>query len=1142
MPKWTEHQASVIEHKNKNLLVSAAAGSGKTAVMIEHIYTQIVKHNATIDRMLVATYTNAAAASMKEKLINKLDSAYEENPDDTRLLKQKQMVDRSDISTLHSYCIKTLRKYYFYTPLSPDFRIFQGTQLKMLSNSALEQIIEEAAKKYNDGMFPEYDAILKQFAGAKNDRLLEELIYKLHSALSPLPHPDEFKEHILNLYSDPNGSLWYDFILSYCKDMLKNACELCEKIKTKYLYTDIGEKCSVYIDKIITLLENGYTKNSLDEILTEISITFPSIRGIDTSLNKKPLADNINVVKEIRENVKDLCASVKNRNLTFLYPAINGLFKLHSDYAQRLEELMLNEGGTDFDSVLRYMLQLIEENPDILEDIRNNTDYIYIDEYQDINALQNYIIELISKGDNMFFVGDIKQSIYGFNYARPDLFKDKMHLYQENNDGRRINLMNNFRSYPEILEGVNFIFENIMFKEDISEIIYDSDAALYPSPDKEFLQHRDCIYNNGTPEIANEILYIDTENYSEAEAIAIRIKELLNTEIIDPKTNTKRPVQYGDIAILARQKKYASLLESVFKAHSIPLSAQKNDEQDNSDSVSAIIALLNLLILRRSDIDLITVLLSNIGMFTPTELALIRAENQNSSFYDAFMEYDKKPSIKKKKDDFLELLNKLEVIQKSMALADFIEYIYNETGYIYHTAFLSDNSSEIKSYNNLLAAARSYSEFADGTLRGFLNYYENLSSYTEEVPFALDENDNSVHFMTIHKSKGLEFPIVFVMSMNAGKGGGNKSYLFNESLGFGFNYKSIDQHGKRSNENSIAKTAISILQNKLEAAEDMRVFYVALTRAKNKLILSCPILKKKLSSFNIIPHQANLRIYSSYSQLVLPLIFNHIDGAPLREYINDVDYYVDEEQYIFDKSKWLIRIFEENCQAEFFEIETSTEEVQAFDKKSYLEKVNEAFLWKYEYALATTARTKRSPSKSQIRSKIPLRRPKFEDKEFKGAQKGTVVHFFMEHVSFNSNLSAKEQADDMLKTGILTQKEYDALPFKNLERFMASPFVQRMRNSDRICRERSFCQIVPFEDTGDEALVQGIIDCYFFEDDDIILLDYKTDIIKDDLDEHILHHTPQLKMYKYALEQLYPGKKVYPYIHFFDVDKTVEIK
>ncbi len=1138
MPNWTTHQQSVISHKGKNLLVSAAAGSGKTAVMIEHIYTQIVQNNLSLERMLVATYTNAAAASMKEKLINKLDSAYQENPDNLRLLKEKQMVDRSDISTLHSYCIKTLKKYYFCTPLPPDFKIFQGTQYKIFSNAAMEQVMEEAAKKYNDGLFDEYGHILAQFSSTKSDKNIEDLILSLHSALSPLPHPEEFKENALKMYADPTGQAYRDYIIFYCKDLLQSAIDLSYKIKEKFINTEISDKCSIYVDKILDLLENALSKNSFEDILNAITVKFPSITKTDSSF-KKPLMDNIQIIKDIREKVKKICSCTYETDLTFLLPAVKGIFIMHSEYANRLDELMLNEGGTDFDGVLRFMVQLIEQNPDILENIRNNTDYIYIDEYQDINAMQNYIIESISKGDNMFFVGDIKQSIYGFNYARPDLFKEKMVLYNNEAKGKRINLMNNFRSYPQILEGVNFIFENIMFKEDISEIIYDNDAALYPSPDKEFLQHKDCLYNNNNPESSNEILYIDGTKEDEANAIVTRINELLNTKIIDPKTNLLRPVRYSDIAILARQKKYSELLLDVFKKHNIPLCAQQNDKNDNADSTGTIISLLNLLVLRRSDIDLICVLLSSIGLFTPTELSLIRTNKSNSSFYDALVSYDKKPSIIKKRDDFFKLLDKLELLQKSMSLADFIEYAYNETGYVYHTAFLPAESNEIRTYNNLLDTARSYSEFADGTLTGFLNYYANVTQSQEEVPIAFDENDNSVHFMTIHKSKGLEFPIVFVIGLTDSSVKNEKVFSFDNELGFGFNYKHIDQFEKRVPKTSIAKTAIDIKKNKLEIAEDMRVFYVALTRAKNKLILSCPILNDKLSKYNVIPHEANLKIYSKYSELFLPLIFNHTDGENLKNLIDDVDYFTGFNE-LFNKSNWDIRCYKNIAN---IKIQDHKEiEENNFNKEEYLQKINSAFSYEYPFRAATTARTKQAPSRSSVRTKIPLRRPKFEDTEFKGAQKGTVVHFFMEHIDFYSKLTAKEQADNMLKNGVLTEKEYNALPFENLEKFLTSPFVERMRLSDQICRERSFCQIVPFEETGDEALVQGIIDCYFFEGENIILLDYKTDKIDNNLEERILHHAPQLKMYKYALEQLYPGKTVTPYVHFFDVDETVEIK
>ncbi len=1137
MPNWTEYQKAVISHKGNNLLVSAAAGSGKTAVMIEHIYSQIASGATTVDKLLVATYTNAAAASMKEKLINKLESAFEATGDQN-ILKQKQMVDRSDISTLHSFCIKTLRKYYYYTPLSPDFRVFSGTQEEMLKDAAIVQVIEEAAKRYNDGDFPEYKDVMMQFSYAKSDDALPLLLKSLNESLCKLPHPEEFKENVLKLYIDKDSAVWTSYIMTYLRDLLKTAIDHLEKVNERYRLTEVGEMCEAYTSKLIDMLSSALHAGSFEEMHTALTQRLAS-PGKSESHLRQNVINNATVVKIIRTNIKDILKDLKNTDLTHLLPAIKGLFTLHAAFSERFDELMLNEGGTNFDGVLSYTVKLIESNPDILEDMKSNIDYIYIDEYQDINAMQNYIIETLSKGDNMFFVGDIKQSIYGFNYARPDLFKDKMIEYNDSAKGTRINLMNNFRSYPEILEGVNFIFENVMNDADTSEIIYDADASLYPSPDPCSPQHSDCLYLNGKKEPANELLYVDGDLEDEAYAVASRIKELMNATIIDSSSGTMRPVRFNDIAILAKQKKHGKHLEAVFKKFNIPISLQREDNKAKKDSTSTILSLLRLLILRRSDIDLITVLLSNIGGFTPSELSLIRNQNKLSSFYDAFTSYDKKPSITKKIKSFIELLDRLELLEHSMSLSDFIEYLYNETGYIYHSAYLPENSEELKAYNNLVETARSFAEISDGTLRSFLDYYQSAHSSYEENVFSLDENDNSVHFMTIHKSKGLEFPIVFIIGTTTSSDGGDKTYYFNEELGFGFNHYTLDEFEKRTKEVSIARTAIGIKKHKLNIAENMRLLYVALTRARNKLIFSCPIKKEDLNDYYVDFCSAHIKTFINYADIVLPLIFNHRDGAPLREYYNENDYFNDD--HIYEDSNWSVKIFG----ARLDDIETAAEEIieeKNFDKDAYINKVREAFSWEYPFKAAVTQRTKQSPSKRNTRIKIPLRRPRFEDKEFIGAQKGTVVHFFMEHVSFSSFKGVKEQAEDMLYAGILSQEEYDALPFESIEAFMASDFVKRMRASDEICRERSFCQIVPIEETGDEALIQGIIDCYFFEGENIVLLDYKTDKIHNDLDDHIEHHSRQLKMYKYALEQLYPGKKVIPYIHFFDVDKTVEIK
>lgn len=1134
MPTWTKHQQAVIDHKDNNLLVSAAAGSGKTAVMVEHIFKTVIENNTSIDRMIVATYTNAAATSMKEKLRRKFDDAFAKNPENDFLLKQKQLIDRANISTIHSFCINILRKYYFRTPLPPDFRIIEKAQENALSDAALKEILEEAAKLYNNGLFPQYKDVLIQFADSKNDDTVATAIFELNKKTKDLLHPQDFKKHILDIYSDKEGTVYKKYLAEHVNFLLECAIDHSEKIISDFKGTDVEIKAIKRANTYIEVLDKAIHEPNLElkcNILTDEYKT----ESCSTKLTSYPiLKTNSLAIKALRDKAIELLKDIETYDLTSLKPAIEGLFILHDKYVERFDELMLKEGGATFAAILRHMVNLLENNPDICEDLKNSIDYIYIDEYQDTNAFQEFIITSISKGNNMFFVGDIKQSIYSFQNARPELFKEKMDTYSKDSGGVKLNLVNNFRSYPQILDGVNFIFKNVMNDKDISEIIYDEDSFLYPSPDETFQQYSDCLYLDGERQPANEVLVVEGSKDQEAYAVALKIKELLKTSIYED--GVLRPIRYSDIAILGRTNDMGLRFIPAFDAMNIPFSIQPKEAEDLTDTTANIISLLRLLTLRRNDIDLVTVLLSPIGGFTPTELGKIRAENPSGNFYDSLKNYSENKKIKNKIDDFFKMLDELEIIEKSMSLSDFIEYIANETGYIYYTAYLPKNSKEQEALDRLISTARTYSSFSDKGILGFIDYYKNICE-PRENGFSADKNDNKVHYMTIHHSKGLEFPIVIVIGCSETGKFSDGKYHFDEKYGFAFNYNSLDDYGIRTNHESIATRIIKSVKKSQEQAEHMRVFYVALTRARNKLILSFNDKKERICQRASIPSKCVLADYSTYADLFLPLLAYHKDGQPLRDYISDGKFNFDTVKYT--DSDWVVEIYDNLV------LPDTKEEVPdeyTLNEEEYLKVVEDNFNWKYAYTSATTQRTKHSPSKKDIRIKIPLRKPAFEDKEYKGAQKGTVVHFFMEHVSFTSKKTAKEQADDMLKSGILSEEEYNALPFYQLEAFMSSEFKKRMEASDLICRERSFCHIIPFNDDGDETLVQGIIDCYFFEGDDIILLDYKTDYINGDLDEHILHHTPQLKMYKSALEELYPGKNVYPYIHFFHVNKTIEIK
>ncbi|MBR2861568.1 MAG: UvrD-helicase domain-containing protein [Clostridia bacterium] len=1150
MTNWTQDQKQAIDLRNTNLLVSAAAGSGKTSVLIERIYSLIASGETSVDRLLVATFTNAAAASMREKLVVKLDEAIAENDGNERLLEQKSLLERADISTVHAFCIKTLRRYYFNTPLPPDFRIIDSTQFSLLSSLALSETLEACAKRCEDGLFPEYAYALNQLfvTTAKNDSVLENAVLSLNAFVQSLPDVEAFRKAAIDFYENPSSSFWQDEILSYCKNLLTLGIEYAQAIRNKYQFTPIGAATDAYADKFISALEAARAANSALEMAVALS-AMPRDGSKKSPLKEERDRSFALIKGQVVDKVRSTLSALNCENVAACRDTVKALFEMEREYADRLEELMLEQGGTTFAGVLRYMCRLLDENPLILEDIRNGFDFVFVDEYQDVNALQNYILEKVSTKNNMFFVGDIKQSIYGFQLARPQLFLEKMRTYSQGVLGTRINLKNNFRSYAPILEGVNFIFENVM-SADVAEIDYDLDARLNPSDDKSSPQFSDSLFLNGSLEPANEFLFCESDKWNnspayEGEAIALRIKELMNCTVFDKKRGAMRPVRYGDIVILGRTNAASKRFEAPFRKHGIPFNSTASDSV-SADCVAHIVSVLRLLVLRRDDVNLICAMLSCIGGFTPDELALIRSEQRRGSFFDALAAYNKNEKLKGKIDGFFALLDKLELIQHTMSLADFIEYICAETGYIYYVSSLPQSSNGMSELRNFISLARKYRSFSDGGLRGFLEYYDSMESFEKEAE-SFDENDNSVHYMTIHKSKGLEFPIV-ILSGTADISRNNKKHLlsFNEDLGVGFNPFIVDENGVRAQSVSPVVQALNFKEDLFAHAESMRVLYVALTRPKNKLIVSVCATRKKISELCVIPGKLLCSTFANYAELMVPLIFSHRDGQPLREFIEAENPF----DFIYSDSSWQVNVVPLSrgiLQADSFSEDTAEQDDSLvknnFDEQAFLKKVDAALKWEYAFKSAVTQRSKHSPSKnSVVRTPIPLRRPKFEDKEYLGAQKGTVVHYFMEHISFSSGENALTQAKNLLSSGILTQREFDAIPFESIDAFLFSPFADRMRASEMICRERSFCMILPFGDGGDKTLVQGIIDCYFFEGDNIILLDYKTDVIRDNLNERILHHTPQLKMYKDALEKLYPGKSVTPFVHFFSVNETVEIK
>lgn len=1128
--KWTDSQEKAIFSENSNLLVSAAAGSGKTAVMIERIFRLIKERKTSVDRILVVTFTNAAASSMRTKLANRFDKEIELDPDSEYFRRQRKLLDRADISTIHSYCRNLVQRFYFHTPLAPDFRILDETSENLISSKAMDEILEEASVKCENGMFDEYMDALCQFSLEKNDKNLCECILKLDRYTSVMADPDAFEKRTLEFYSTADNAPWREILLEQIKKKAHLAIEYAEKAVELYKFTPDGDMIIKDADKISEMYEALACAQNLEEVvrlLKEKSPSFSPKKGGDYAreyaLVRKRLLDT-------RTNVKKQIKDFRNTDVSALN-AVKALFYMQKNYSMRFDAKCFEEGAITFSGLLKLTLDLISSHPEIKEELRENTDYIFVDEYQDVNEIQNSIVESISKGDNLFFVGDVKQSIYSFQLASPDMFLGKMRDYANGVLGKRINLSNNFRSSAPVLDAINSLF-SLYMHEDVAEIEYGKEDALYPSPDKTSPQYQKTLFEENSAEA--EMLFTDTENLSEEEAIARRIIALTKCSITDSKTGQIRPVRYSDIVVLGLKNNISNALSGVFSVYGIPFADSIEKSKDTFDYVGAILSLLKLLEIRRRDDDLITVLLSAIGKFTCDELAKIRIAHPTGSFFDAFSSYEG-DDFKKRIDGFFELLDKLELLQKSMALPDFITYVYSKTGFIYYTAFSDKRTLLEENMNILISAARSYCTNYSGGLRGFLEYCESISFKNASNDVQIDENDNSVHYMTVHKSKGLEFPIVFLVHTHEALLNINefKNLSFSKKSTIAFNPYITDEYGIRTQYSSLCNIALASEKTDFLLCEKLRLLYVALTRAKNKIIVSVALAKKDFAKYVSLPEKFTFATHKNYAELLIPAMYFSPDGEKLRAFINESEYLGENNA----SPLWATVLYSELPLSEKTDISNASET----DVKEYEKKVLSSLSWQYPFLPAVSARAKQNPSKRNEHSRMMLRRPEFENKEYKGAQKGTVVHFFMEHFSFSSSLSVFEQAENMKKSGLLTEAEYNALPLENLRIFAESDFAKRIANSQKVFRERSFCKIIPIEETGDEALMQGTIDCYFFEGDNVVLLDYKTDVIRGSLEYYVERHRRQLKMYASALEKLYPGKTVEAYIHFFSVNKTVKL-
>ena len=1179
---WTEEQRAAIETKNHNLLLSAAAGSGKTAVLVGRIIERLTdKENPILaDRLLVVTFTNAAAAEMRERIISALSDLTEKNPNDSFLQNQLVLAKKAQITTIDSFCIDVLRNHFAGANLSPDFKIADPTENSLMRDEVLDEVITEM---YDDEVFADdFFLVLESYANSKaNDTAFRELIHSIYNFSMSLPNPKEWLRDAaeeFNKEKDFNNTIW-------CHALLKEAKEEIEAQLLDYDTMKSFAREDNLLDYETHLLEEGEMIKGLlnfdcyDDLKCAIeNITYKNRpkkpkdfepRFLDTindmrEKNKKRL-------KKTFDTFFNLTSYEQGEAILKSYPLMRCVSEIVIRLIDKFLEAKLNRNVIDFSDCEHMCLELlVDENGKLTQtanEIKNKYDEIYIDEYQDTSRLQEAIFSAIKKEDNLFMVGDIKQSIYRFRNTEPTLFKAKRELYMsgESEKDRLIILSKNFRSRENVLNSVNYIFERVM-SEKSGEIEYDDTEKLYYGanfPD-DAVNPVDtkcdvCIIDVSSVEELSED--DETEKtYLQAQLTAKKIAELIKSraEIFDK--GIYRPIKYSDICIISRNtKSSAPILVSVLSELGIPCFSENTGEFLESIEITTMLSILSVIDNPVSDIPLLAVLRSIIFGLSSDELANIRCADKKSSFYDALIacSHTDTPEGAISKNVLMQI-NDFREKSKYMSVSDLILEIYNKTGF--YDAQRTQPNGEIRQANLrlLYSRAKEYEKTAFKGLYSFVRFINDYSASGSDFDAAkvVGSEQDAVRIMSIHKSKGLEFPVVILFGAEHkfNMQDLSKGILYHAEYGFGPKFVDTDL---RITYPFAPRVALSSVLKRESIAEEMRILYVAMTRAKEKLIIigSEKNLKAKINSLSNSGNErkiSNIKsLGNSYLDWIIASLINHPDGKPLRD-MCDLS-----KPVIEDNSRFLVEIYETPESVYMEENETlENEQIENFNIDPQILKT--VF---YEYPNMDDTHLPSKITVTELKRKVqdtdtdavylfkPERKLKRSTK-LTSAEIGTAYHTVMQHIDLSGKLECREdvvsQINIIKDKGLLTNEEAGAINPEKILKFFLSNTGKLIKSAKKVKREVMFGierpakTLLPEFKSEKNIMLQGVIDCVAETDDGLIIIDYKTDKTYNDNDT-VEKYKIQLECYSMAAETIFKKKVILKILYLFDSDMGITI-
>lgn len=1153
-------QKDAVETRNTNILVSAGAGSGKTTVLVARIMAMITTENFDINRLLVVTHTNAAAAHMRTKITEALILQAKANPNDSNLKRQLTLISKANITTVSSFCLGLARRFFHKINVDPGFRVADTAEIALLKGEVLDALLEERFLAHFQGN-PDLDLLRLAdfFDNGTSHKNFREAILKLHDFARSAPNPLKWLDdcvHTYNLIEGLENTGWYDYFIRHAKNVGDDMAAGVHKANEIAMDLGMDQKNLDILDGELEMSQS--LKSLLDTSFK--TLNFPKKLSEEDDAKKKAAQAIRDSYKKQVKKLKEMYGGGMEKHaddIIYIRKTVAALVELTKEFAQRFSEEKQARNMADFSDFEHFALSILRDetealSPEALE-IGDSFDEVFIDEYQDSNWMQEAILYAVAEAGAIkrFMVGDVKQCIYQFRQAEPQIFSEKERLYRQDTAlGTALPLTENFRSRKEVINAVNSVFDQIMSLR-VGGVEYDAHSRLqfaaqgYQGDEKvdfraifhvisNAISETDSNTNDEAAELLIELKNAEIEGIAAAE----HIKELFDNNFQVTEDKKRRNIKYSDIAILLRSKAAAQVFVNQLKNCDIPaFSGEDDDEYFLATEVMTILSILQIIDNPRQDIALITALFSDIFRFSADDLVQMSKNRGGGDFYTAitvFVQENACP-LANRVGDFLHTLNKWREMAGFMPISQLISALYQQTDYYNFVGLLQGGKLRRANLTLLFEKAVKFEQSSSYGLFRFVRYIEKLQKTNFGLKKARTEGENAdvVRIMTIHKSKGLEFPVVLVCQLGKRfnlRDAGNKMVL-DYQLGIGL--KKMDEKARIISE-TFPRAVIAEKMKATQISEEMRILYVAMTRAKEKLILIGNDKKPP-------PDAASGRCYMDW---LLAALGENPDENIWDIRKGDVAQVAQKEA---GKQKRLANIFQN--------MDAIVPKGAKRDDLSF----------SYAHAHAAHAPAKMSVSEVKrlyfnefLRDSLGLHEKERRDfsppafmqdiSKIDAAGRGIIMHTLLEHLDINRT-TAQDVADltaRLVALSLLTAEEAEIVEIPKLTAFLSSPLAQRMRKADKIHREIPFAVNMPaglinssFSAVDGDVLIHGVIDACFEEGGKMVIVDYKTERITGDINIIVEKYRPQMELYHRAVEKIFPKKVGEKIMYFFDIGQAV---